>query len=295
MKKLILLSLFCAGGLMAQVSFPNPVRSGPTLPATCNPGGLAPAWFSLTAAGPVATLYYCSALNTWTASGNATGGAGTVTSVTGTTNQIAVATGTTTPVISFTTTPVMPNGTTGTTQSPGDNTTKIATTAFVIANAGAAPNINAFKVAPQEGSAVGFSAVGHTWGYGFWLPNAGQFGHLLVDIQSVDALNNYEFGIYNAAGTLIANTTAGGISSNGWQSFAISQGTVTMAAGKYFFASSAATSNTAAGFTAVDAIYTSGAFGALDAAVFPSMITPPADSYIMSTSANGGPSFALVP
>jgi hypothetical protein len=37
-------------------------------------------------------------------------------------------------------TPALPNGTTATTQTSGDNTTKIATDAFVIANAGSATN-----------------------------------------------------------------------------------------------------------------------------------------------------------
>lgn len=37
-------------------------------------------------------------------------------------------------------TPALPNGTTATTQSPGDNTTKLATDAFVLANAGSLPD-----------------------------------------------------------------------------------------------------------------------------------------------------------
>ncbi len=73
MKKLLLLFLLCAGGLTAQVSFPNPVRSGPTLPAKCTPGALAPAWFLLTAGGPVATPYWCDAPNHWSAAGGGVG------------------------------------------------------------------------------------------------------------------------------------------------------------------------------------------------------------------------------
>lgn len=76
MRKLLLLLILGASALTAQVTFPNPVRSGPTLPATCSPGGLVPAWFLLTAGGPIATPYYCSAPNTWTAASGGGGGGG---------------------------------------------------------------------------------------------------------------------------------------------------------------------------------------------------------------------------
>jgi hypothetical protein len=64
-----------------------------------------------------------------------TGGGGTVTDSAGTTtpSQLAVST-TTLHQVAYTT--AIPNGTTATTQSPGDNTTKVATDAFVLANSG---------------------------------------------------------------------------------------------------------------------------------------------------------------
>ena len=66
---------------------------------------------------------------TWAACGS--GGSGTVNS--GTANQIAYYAGTGTAVSG---TNALPNATTATTQTTGDNTTKVATDAFVIANAG---------------------------------------------------------------------------------------------------------------------------------------------------------------
>jgi hypothetical protein len=85
MRRLILLLLLCGVGtarLAAQVSFPNPVNQGSTLPATCTPGGLVPAWFLLTSAGPAAVPYYCSALHTWTAGGGSSGGSPAGTKIT---------------------------------------------------------------------------------------------------------------------------------------------------------------------------------------------------------------------
>lgn len=57
---------------------------------------------------------------------------GTVTSVTSANSDIGIATGTTTPVLTFNR--VLANGVTATTQTQGDNSTKLATTAYVDAN-----------------------------------------------------------------------------------------------------------------------------------------------------------------
>ena len=77
--------------------------------------------------------------------GSGGAGGGSVTSVSGTTNQIAVATGTTTPVISFPSTIIIPNGSTATTQTSNDNSTKVATTAYADA-AGGSPVLSASGV-----------------------------------------------------------------------------------------------------------------------------------------------------
>lgn len=77
--------------------------SGSTLPTTCAPTKASDPdslvlFYHTTSSGGAIGLYQCTAMNTWSAAG---GGSGTVTSVSGTTNQIDVATGTTTPVISL--------------------------------------------------------------------------------------------------------------------------------------------------------------------------------------------------
>ena len=77
--------------------------SGSTLPTTCAPTKASDPdslvlFYHTTSSGGAIGLYQCTAPNTWSPAG---GGSGTVTSVSGTTNQIDVATGTTTPVISL--------------------------------------------------------------------------------------------------------------------------------------------------------------------------------------------------
>ena len=67
------------------------------------------------------------------------GGAGTVTSVSGTANEIAVANPTTTPVVSIVTSAALPGSPTTTTQVTGDASTKVSTTSYV-ANALASIN-----------------------------------------------------------------------------------------------------------------------------------------------------------
>lgn len=56
-------------------------------------------------------------------------------------------------------TPALPNGTTATTQSPGDNTTKIATDAFVIANAGSLSGMTTGQVAIAGSSSTITSSI----------------------------------------------------------------------------------------------------------------------------------------
>ena len=67
---------------------------GGTLPTTCTPANVGDPdaqalFYHTTSSGGAIGLYQCTATNTWTAAG---GGVGTVTSVSGTTNQLVVAT-----------------------------------------------------------------------------------------------------------------------------------------------------------------------------------------------------------
>src|ERR1035437_7051533 len=88
----------------AQMSFPNPVGFGITLPATCNPNPPAPLFF-LTTAGPVGGLYQCTSLNTWTVLAGG-GGAVSLTGGTGITVSPNPITGT--GVVTLTNTTVTP-------------------------------------------------------------------------------------------------------------------------------------------------------------------------------------------
>ena len=123
---LLLLSVSAFGQFTSTARHIGPY---PAAPAACSTAS-GDIYYNTTSKTP----FYCSGPNVWTAMG-AGGGGGTVTSVSGTANQISVSSPTTTPVIGFTTTPIMPNGTTATTQTAGSNDTKLATDAFVVATA----------------------------------------------------------------------------------------------------------------------------------------------------------------
>lgn len=110
------------------------------------------------------------------------GGSGTVTSVglVGTSNQIGV-TGCTSPITTsgsctfgFTATPVMPNGTTATTQTTGDSTTKLATDGFVATALG---GYMPWTGAPTQNGSIpvwilGSSAFGTVTGF-YWDASTG--------------------------------------------------------------------------------------------------------------------------
>src|ERR1035437_6946237 len=100
----VLVTIYFCVSASAQVSFPNPVRFGTTLPATCNPNPPAPLFF-LTTAGPVGGLYQCTSLNTWTVLAGG-GGAVSLTGGTGITVSPNPITGT--GVVTLTNTTVTP-------------------------------------------------------------------------------------------------------------------------------------------------------------------------------------------
>ncbi len=106
------------------------------------------------------------------ACGSGGGGGGTVTSVglLGTANQITItgASPITTSgswTISLPTSLILPNGTTATTQTLGDNTTKVATDAFVIANA-----------VERQSNEVLWIGIHHQWGPERGCNNIGDIG-----------------------------------------------------------------------------------------------------------------------
>jgi len=71
---------------------------------------------------------------------------------------------------------------------------------------------------------------------GFALPAPLRFSQIGVRVGATDAVNNYDLGVYNAAGTLIANIGAQPLPTTGFVSFATVQGAQTILPGIYAFA-----------------------------------------------------------
>lgn len=71
---------------------------------------------------------------------------------------------------------------------------------------------------------------------GFVLPYPLTFAHILVNIDTADAVNDYDIGIYTKAGVLVANIGGQPLPSTGSQSFATLQGSQTILPGLYAFA-----------------------------------------------------------
>jgi hypothetical protein len=143
---------------------------------------------------------------------------------------------------------------------------------------GGGTNIDAFTLAGNQGNPFGLNLTG-TYGEGFWLPNPGQFGHLTVWVDAADAGHTAQFGIYSSTGALVASTTAAALSSTGLATLAISQGTVTMAAGKYYFAAVGNAASTAS-LAEATGTWTFFKFASLSGSAMPSTITVPSDSYV---------------
>jgi len=70
---------------------------------------------------------------------------------------------------------------------------------------------------------------------GIYLPCI-ETGHLAVNVTTADASNNYDLGIYNAAGTLVLNIGAQSLPSTGYQTFAWVQGSTLLVQGLYWIA-----------------------------------------------------------
>ena len=177
------------------------------------------------------------------------GGGGTVTSVTGTTNQIDVATGTTTPVISIDPALILPSGTTATTQSSGDSSTHPATTAFV--NAPLSTNAGQGGFWGGIGGSFGilpFAAVSTTdtgnwltsnqvWVFQFELAAPHAVGHIVTRVaaSSVVAGSIFDTGVYTVGGSLLCNT--GGLDATSVSTKNTALGAqITVPKGVYYFA-----------------------------------------------------------
>ena len=62
------------------------------------------------------------------------------------------------------------------------------------------------------------------------------FSHIAVNVATADAVNNYDLGIYTAAGALVADIGPQTLPSTGYVHFATVQASQTIAPGMYLFA-----------------------------------------------------------
>jgi hypothetical protein len=141
-------------------------------------------------------------------------------------------------------------------------------------------------LAPTLGTVVGAnSSVLWAW----FLPASVTFSHIAINIAFADAANNSDVGIYNAAGTLLADVGAQHMGSTGNQVFNVSGGAKTVGPGLIFFlcatASGTFSINSSTGLMALN--FTT-AFAASVGGACPASITPP-------SIGNGGrgPAFCL--
>lgn len=71
---------------------------------------------------------------------------------------------------------------------------------------------------------------------GFFVEGSLLFSNVVVSCSAGDASNNYDFGIYNPAGTLLANAGAVHMTASSFNVFAVLQGATKLNAGRYVFA-----------------------------------------------------------
>jgi hypothetical protein len=135
------------------------------------------------------------------------------------------------------------------TQTPLDNSTKAASTAYVdsavstAVGSGASP-LPFFAHPSIDGQVTTVAwtnaALGGTTNaiilWYFVLPYTTKFKNISFYVAGLDATNKYDFGIYNKSGSLLANLGAAIYGTAGSKTVAIAQTEVTLAAGAYFFA-----------------------------------------------------------
>jgi hypothetical protein len=152
-------------------------------------------------------------------------------------------------------TPALPNGTTATTQTAGDNSTKLATTAYVDGEApvfktsgfGGFFNHGLLSLASSQvlganaGNAVSQNQVRVMQ---FELLKTQAVAHIQFHITAGVSGGVVDVGIYNSSGNLLIN--AGGVAATGASNVDVApkQGTVTLKPGVYFFAYTAASTGT---------------------------------------------------
>lgn len=168
---------------------------------------------------------------------------------------------------------------------------------------GTGTNINIFTSQVNSGSNIGMGTVGHTNCGAQYLPAPGTFNNVGINVTTLDATNNYEFGIYtgnaSSTATLQCHTTAATLPATGFKAIALSAA-CTLSAGRVYLcfgqAAGSATATIAEG-AGIDVLLTQ---QDVSTSFFPATFTAPADSAAASqinhvTGAFKGMIFDLLP
>lgn len=136
-----------------------------------------------------------------------------------------------------------------------------------------------FNPFPSPSPGLGNSGANQILLTGFILTNAVTFAHLAIALSTGDAGHNVDFGLYNAAGTLLANIGAQVITSTSLLSYATVQGSQTIYPARYYLGfTSNGTTAKIYGNTTFFTFYVNTSFGTSAGGALPSTITPLADS-----------------
>lgn len=123
------------------------------------------------------------------------------------------------------------------------------------------------------------AGVNQIFATGFWLPIAITFSHISFWISTTDNANNYDIGIYNSAGTLVADIGPQHLPTAQLNTIATVQGALTIQPGLYVAAFCGAATTAAMGIdnARMSWFYTGNA-GTSVAAQLPSTITAPTNT-----------------
>jgi hypothetical protein len=183
------------------------------------------------------------------------------------------------------------NGMTATTQTAGDNSTKVATTGFVAAAVtNAAPSIAGFQTEPNTTGTMTLNAnktnltayylTGNLTTSGVWF---------YISTTADNTANLYDIGIYNSAGTLLAHLgatpgTTFAPAASAWKRLTWLGGAVTIPAGKVYVGvtTNASTPATVGGWSSVAVYSTNSAFTS-SGGTLAGTIAPPNDAATLTT------------
>ena len=186
-------------------------------------------------------------------------------------------------------TPALPNGTTATTQSAKDGTTKLATDAYADAEVPAATVQYVVFPGYNSGNQSLFPSGNYAALYSFELPFAVTTSKVAYKTGTTadNTSNIYEVGIYSSSGTLLLSYQAAGSSfaaaTSTWYRQSWSQGSTTLQPGRYYEAITTSCSSPCATFwgsgSTTAAYYSNSAFSITTGGTLPPSITAPSTGY----------------